>query len=182
MCPVGMVPRAPSPVPYVGRPWPCHEKVVDSCWRHLLGMACVPTGRPVMMAWWGREQPADHNPQIPHPMIPASAFAVSTRATRPPPQPPPAYALPTANRLTLFMVTPAGWGYVGAALAVGAANLYGVVLTSGYILWAGLGDRVFGGGWREVFQVGWSHGGWMGGWVCIVANEGGGVGGWRVQV
>ncbi len=61
---------------------------------------------------------------------------------------------PNANRLTLLTVAPAGWGYVGAALAVGAANLYGVVLTSGYILWAGLGDRVFGGGWREVFQVG----------------------------
>lgn len=64
--------------------------------------------------------------------------------------------IPLHIATTWALIFPAGWGYVGAALAVGAANLYGVVLTSGYILWAGLGDRVFGGGWREVFQ-GWGR-------------------------
>ncbi|EFJ52692.1 hypothetical protein VOLCADRAFT_115641 [Volvox carteri f. nagariensis] len=55
---------------------------------------------------------------------------------------------------TYLLMFPAGLGYIGAALAVGATNGYICLFTSAYIVWSGLAHRVFGGVWSQVFK-GW---------------------------
>ncbi|GLC34146.1 hypothetical protein PLESTB_000842400 [Pleodorina starrii] len=56
---------------------------------------------------------------------------------------------------TYLLVFTAGWGYVGAALAVGATNGLIALFTSAYVVWAGLAPRVFGGDWSAVFKGWW---------------------------
>ncbi|GIL46250.1 hypothetical protein Vafri_3278 [Volvox africanus] len=144
---------------------PIFKRTLLFLWLHCVPITCLLLGAPHLLRYLSREHMLA---VIAHKYImalipaiwldamarPLNRILVAQRITKPQ-MVISLLIVPLHIANTYLLVFPAGLGYVGAALAMGATNAYISLLTSAYIVWAGLAPRVFGGEWSQVFKGWW---------------------------